>query len=920
MLKLKRNLLSVALASATVLMATAAQAQTAAETTDKSGTSDDAKAKRAAEKKAQAESAKTTSDLAAVTVTGIRRSIETSIDTKREATSIVESISAEDIGKLPDSSIAESIARLPGLTAQRVAGRSSTISIRGLSADFSNTLLNGREQVSSGNNRGVEFDQYPSELIGGVTIYKTPDASLVGQGLSGTVDLKTVRPLSYKERVLSFNLRGEKNSLGELNPGYDDTGYRFSASYIDQFADGTIGLALGYAHLDSPGQVNKWNSWGYASGTVNGRTAYGLGGTESFATSSDNVRDGLMAVVEFKPNDFYTGVLDVYYSKFDRDDTIRGLQTGLFFSGATPSNIVFSGNTMSSGTFTGVKPVIRNDLNTRSDDIFAIGLNNEFRFSEDWTMVADLSLSRANRDERILETYAGTVGTSDTVRVTIDPNTGVPSLGFGFNYADPSIIRLNDSGGWGQDGYVKYPKFKDELRSIRLSAERSFSGDVLSSLEFGLNYADRDKSRQVAEAFLDLTNEPTTVPSGLLNGPADLGFTGIPGVISYNINSAFNQFYRLRGNVNGDILNKDWEVSEKILTLYGQLNIDTVLGETPVKGNIGLQYVRTDQSSDGFSLANGDATKAIPFSGGAKYNDLLPSLNLAFSYPHDQVLRIAMARQLARPRMDDLRANNNFGIDNVKQQWSGGGGNPELRPWKANAYDVSYEKYFGTKAYISVAGFHKDLKTYIISQPIPYDFTGFAVPAGSPMPLSNFGPFTAPSNGEGGRIRGYEVSLSLPLNMLWKPLDGFGLLASFSHTMTSINPTNNPLTATPGIKSPLPGFSRNVSNVTAYYEKNGFSTRVSLRERSPFLGEIQGFGADLERVYIDQESILDFQMGYQFGDDTAVKGLSLLLQINNVNNTPYRQFYRDQTGVAPDLPQSYQEYGRTVLLGASYKF
>jgi iron complex outermembrane recepter protein len=631
------------------------------------------------------------------------------------------------------------------------------------------------------------------------------------------------------------------------------------------------------------------------------------------------VRDGLMAVLQFRPNDFYDGVLDVYYSKFDRDDTIRGLQTPF----GNASNFTVQGDRVTGANVGYAKPVIRNDLNTRSDDLFAIGFNNEFHFSQDWSMTADLSLSRANRDERILETYAGTVGVSDTARVTIDPDTGLPNIHFGFNYADPSIIRLNDSGGWGQDGYVKYPKFKDELKSIRLSAERSFASGPLSSIEFGINYANRDKSREVAEAFLDLINEPTTVPQGLLNPPADLGFTGIPGVISYDINSAFNQFYRLRGNVNGDILNKDWEIHEKISTAYAQLNFDTDLGDVPVKGNFGVQYVHSDQSSDGFSLANGDATKAIPFSGGAKYNDILPSLNFAFTYPHDQVLRIAMGRQLARPRLDDLRANNNFstGLDPKSGQirWSGGGGNPDLRPWKANAYDVSYEKYFGGRGYLSIAGFHKDLKTYIISQPIAYDFSGYTVPAGSPTPSTNIGNFTAPSNGEGGRIRGYEVALSLPLDMLWKPLDGFGLQASFSHTMTSINPTNDPLN-NPGVNSPLPGFSRNVSNVTAYYEKHGFSTRVSLRERSPFLGEIQGFGADLERVYIDQESIVDFQMGYQFDEGTSLKGLSLLLQVNNLTNTVYRQFYRDSKGIVPDLPQTYQEYGRTVLLGASYKF
>src|SRR5690606_28320185 len=159
MLSNKRNLLSVALASAITLGATGAQAQTAEE-----------------QNKPKAETEAT--DLDTVTVTGIRRGIESAIAVKRDATSIVEAISAEDIGKLPDVSIAESIARLPGLAAQRVAGRAQVISVRGLSPDFATTLLNGREMVSTGDNRSVEFDQYPSELINGVTVYKTPDAGL----------------------------------------------------------------------------------------------------------------------------------------------------------------------------------------------------------------------------------------------------------------------------------------------------------------------------------------------------------------------------------------------------------------------------------------------------------------------------------------------------------------------------------------------------------------------------------------------------------------------------------------------------------------------------------------------------------------------------------------------------------------------
>src|SRR5690606_3049227 len=188
MLQLDRNALSVALASAMLLGSAAAHAQS----TDPDTVPQDSDVAEQAEATAQE-----ATELDRVTVTGIRRGIEKSIDTKQTSTSIVEAISAEDIGKLPDSSIAESIARLPGLTAQRERGRATQINIRGFAGDFSTATLNGREQASTGDNRGVEFDQYPSELLSQVVVYKTPDAALVGQGLSGTVDLQTVRPLSF---------------------------------------------------------------------------------------------------------------------------------------------------------------------------------------------------------------------------------------------------------------------------------------------------------------------------------------------------------------------------------------------------------------------------------------------------------------------------------------------------------------------------------------------------------------------------------------------------------------------------------------------------------------------------------------------------------------------------------------------------
>ncbi len=198
-----------------------------------------------------------------IVVTGIRGAINNSVQAKKENTSIVEVVSAEDIGKLPDLSIAESLSRLPGLATQRLDGRANVVSIRGLAPDFTTTLLNGREQVSASNNRGVELDQYPSELLNGAIVYKTPDASLIGQALGGTIDMRTVRPLAYGKRAIAVGARFEMNDLGKLNPDISDKGYRANISYIDQNADGTLGWAIGYARMQSPTAEERFNAWGY---------------------------------------------------------------------------------------------------------------------------------------------------------------------------------------------------------------------------------------------------------------------------------------------------------------------------------------------------------------------------------------------------------------------------------------------------------------------------------------------------------------------------------------------------------------------------------------------------------------------------------------------------------------------------------
>ena len=898
---MKRNLLSVALATATLMIATAAQAQDASATAD-----------RQAPPEETATPADDATELDRVTVTGIRRGIEDAIEAKRTSTSIVESVSAEDIGKLPDMSIADSLARLPGLTAQRFGNRPQEINIRGFAGDFSTTLLNGREQVSLGNNRGVEFDQYPSELMSQVMVYKTPDAQLVGQGLSGTVDLRTVRPLSFAERVTAVNLRGDMNRLEDN----DEWGSRASISYIDQFADDTVGIAVGYARMDNPTQGRQFESWGYDNGV--------LGGANLHAIEGDNQRDGLMGVLEWKPSDQYHSTLDVFYSQFDKEEAKRGLQMGLVWGNGST---LVGGTTNDSGTMTeahweNVKPiVVRNDYNAADDDMFAFGWNQAIAITPNWTVTTDLGHSSAKRNERILEVYAGLPdGGRDTVDLAYNPN-GYFDFTLGQDYTNPDGLRMFDPGGWGgeraQAGYLKDFEVRDALTSLRIDLTRTFDTGFVSALHFGANLTDRTKSRASSEATLCMTAACTENVEGVIPAQyvtdTSFGHFGLPGVLGLDALAMLNDgVFHLWRKDHADISNKNWEVDEEVSTFYVQADIDTDLGSIPVRGNIGAQLVSVDQTSTGVATFQGVALGEAA-TRGASSTEVLPSLNLSFELPADQMVRVAAARQMARPRMDDLRANAGYGYDAQRGILTGGGGNPELEPWLADAYDVSYEKYFGGKGYVSAAYFYKDLKTYIYNQTTEFDYRQLPIPMDFDPALlpDNWwqGEYSQPMNGEGGTLDGFELAVSVPLDLVWAPLEGFGVVASYSETDSEIEPLG------PGTTEPLPGLSRYVSNITAYYERFGFSARVAHRKRSRFLGEVQGAGGDRSKVYFDGESVTDLQLGYTF-QDGPMQDLSLLLQVNNLENEPYRTIH---DGLS-ERPHQYFEFGRTYLLGVNYKF
>ncbi|SEL85633.1 iron complex outermembrane recepter protein [Pseudoxanthomonas sp. GM95] len=888
MLTPKRNLLCVALASALTLATTHAAAQSAP--TDPPGTPADDSTDKTDGK---------ATDLDRVKVTGIRRGIEAAIDTKQSMDNIVEAISAEDIGKLPDASIADSIARLPGLTAQRYNGRAQQINIRGFDGGFATTNLNGREQVSLNINRGVEFDQYPSELVSQVVVSKTADAAQINQGLSGTVDLQTVRPLSFDERVTAVNYRRDMNKIEDQKK----FGERYSLSYIDQFADRTVGLALGYAHLNNPGQGYEFNSWGYDG---NG----GLSGSDLFTYERDNTRDGFAATLQWEPNENFSSVLDVFYSKFDRDENKRGVQFGL----ATDTVGQTSGNgTVTQGTATASPVVLRNDYNGANDKLLSIGWNNKLKFAEAWTLSTDISTSIGHRDETVLETYAASAAPVE-LGYTYNPD-GYFDFDFGQDFTDLDAFSLMDPGGWGGDraqaGYLKKFKVKDQLTATRIDLERSFDESMFSKIRFGANFTDRVKSRDSQEFTLCITQECTeNVPGAITSDLATvrgLGFAGLDSFVSLDPMQLVDTVYYQLEKDHPDIAKKDWEVRERVGTFYLQADINTDLGSIPVKGNVGIRAVNTDQSSSGTATYSGNAI-GEETNAGLSYMEYLPSLNLTFQFPADQYVRLGLGRQMARPRMDDLRVNFDIGYDATQEIWTATGGNTKLKPWIANAADLSYEWYFGgNKGYFSAAYFYKDLRSYIVNAITDFDIRNTPYPAAQyPADAGFAGKFTQPINGEGGKIHGYELALSMPFDLLWSPLEGFGLQTSYSDTTSAIEPQNG--------FDRLPGLSNYVSSTTLYFERWGFSARASRRTRSHFVGEVIATGGDPALQTFDAEAVVDFQLGYVF-QSGPLKDLSFLFQVNNVTDEPFKQY-----NTFSDRPAKFSEYGRTYLLGMNYKF
>jgi iron complex outermembrane receptor protein len=663
------------------------------------------------------------------------------------------------------------------------------------------------------------------------------------------------------------------------------------------------------------------------------------------------LRLGLTGTFEFKPTDALTSTIDGFYSNFKDDQIKRGIEVPLQWGGANlqPGYTTEDG-VVTSGTFTNVYNVVRNVLQPKHAKLYSVGWNNRYDGPDGWHGFLDLSWNKTKRNELVFETYAGTgynfSGPADTLGFETS-ETGTVITSHNLNYSDPNQIFITDPRGWGglgpngemRPGYWNNRIVNDRIWQIHPELSKDLDTGFLSNVRLGLNYTDHKKSLTPDEAFVAMS-DPTirnlVVPSQYLLPPADFNWIGLGNTLAFDPQQLLNAgIYTLESNnLNPDVQAKAYDVHEKLGTIYLQADIHADLGSTQLTGNIGVQAVHTDQLSSGFVVTQVFPAGALtPASDGAKYWDVMPQMNLSFRFPNDWVIRAGLAREVQRPRMDSMRIANEYGVCRSGcapyPVITGTAGNPELRPYRANAADLSFEKYFGVKGYISLQLFYKYFDTFVVEQNlpnVPFDYTGFPLPApwqsttpcDPTVPGCNYIPPQGITNGfikhpyniSGGKMYGAELGATIPFGDFVPALDGFGMTGGVGYTQSRVH-------IYPGAPaSMLPGYSKWVANGTLYFEKWGFNARGSVRYRSSFQGEVSGFAQNNVFRQAKPETIVDAQVGYDFQPGTFLNGLSIYLQALNLTNEPFVT-----TNPGQDLQViDYQRYGRRWMLGATYKF
>ncbi|KQZ06087.1 TonB-dependent receptor [Caulobacter sp. Root1455] len=846
-----------------------------------------------------------------VVVTGVRKSLREALDVKRGSDKVVEAISAKDIGVLPDVTIAESIARLPGVNATRDRGNDSQAVVRGLGARLVLGTVNGREVASSEPDRNVRWEIYPSEVVSGVQVYKSQSADLIAGGVAATINIDTIAPLDYKGPEFVLRAGPVYYDGGKDIPNYDTTGYRASGSWVHRVND-DLAFVLGLTSQKQKNGYGSFQGWGYNDSDArppagasdyssdlnrDGKVDYTPWGAQESISRIDQKRTGVSGGLQYRPTDSFELKADVLYSKIEitevQDQTVWGANNwGNWNRGdgtntgwndadyhAAGASFTLVNNTVVAATlpFSSVQTVLAKY--SEDKELFAGGVNGKWT-SDQWTVAADASYSKAER-----------TNTWKAVRFEAWP------AWTSFDWREgktPTITTSQDSLGLSQTadlaGSHDGPEhLNDELKAATLDFTRDLGEGVVKSLQFGARASDRTKDHTRFSFAPSATG--ATVPAGLLTAYKLDDGANIPAVLTGDIDKiaaiayAPNAFALSNAT---ESLGDRWSVNEKVYEGYGKLNFAAdSFGGAWATGNVGVRLVHTETSSDGMQQDTAGAFKAVTVDD--DYTELLPSANAKFDFGDGKVFRLGLAKVIARPPLDELRASRTLAN---WAPWTGSAGNPHLKPFEAWQLDASAEWYFRPEALFAASYYYKAVDSYIGWKQSPVTFGGQTYTVASP------------ANGGDGYIQGLELTFQTPFFFLPSGFDKFGIYSNYAYVdsdLKEFSPANNPLTMT--------GLADHTATVDLWYANGPIEARLGWKYHSPMTVIYGWNGSDLQTL--ESEKTLDFSSAYNFNDHATVR-----FQVNNLTNEELRM-YRDND---PNRIGRYDVYGRRFLVDLTLKF
>src|SRR5579863_3151097 len=882
-------------------------------------------------------------ELQEVVVSGIRASLQESLAQKRAATSVVDVITAEDIGKMPDKNIADSLQRVPGFTTSSAGAteggfdENDRVSMRGTNPSLTQTLINGHN-VAAGDwfvldqtgtvGRSVSYTLLPSEMVNQIVVHKSSEASLVEGGVAGSVDLITRKPLDFKK---PFTFEASAGAVYADLPGKTDP--QFSALLNWHNEDSTFGVLLqGFdekRHLQREG-VELLGYDTIAPGSKIALADPNLSGVQyptdigaAFFTQTRTRKGGLFDV-QVKANDNLGFDLNGFVSNLDAPNYNRNYllwNTHYINSGAGQApnpGYVVQNNTLTSANFTGVAGTYYGvyDQISRPDESESanyIDFDTTLKVNEALSFTAQLGTSRGQGKtptQDVSETQpdfgqgAGYqlngIGSGPNFNFGTTNNTspfaGGTPVAFGWIFGAQNVV-VNDKEDWG-----------------KIDGTFNMNNDAWTDLKFGPRWQSHTRTSfgAVGQGPLAPASGPgfaSAYPSGgFQNYPSNFESFGgsIPTGMWY-WTPAQLAAYDNPNNVNRNPITRAY-IPDGWFALHEKNDAAFVQADFKGDGwagNLGLRYVRTDEDVAVFAQdSTVTATTPGAVVGSAfgpyvsypvdhTYNDILPSANLKIDLSPDLIARFAAAETMTRADYSALAGNVTFGAPpQGTTPGSATVGNPDLKPVRSTNLDAGLEWYFAKRSLLSATAFYMDLRNYIGYGSKPLSELSF----GNNLPYQGqFLNYLAsyPINAQ-GRVGGVEMAYQQAITEHW------GVAANFTYAdgkQTSAVPA--------GGDDRLVGTSKTTYNINGYYEDAHFSARVAWNYRSAYFDGLDRSTAFSE----DSIGYLSASLGYVFDEN-----FSVTLDGQNLNNPTLKYYALNTT-----QPRAFYVNGRQYYLNLRVK-